>query len=453
MDSDTRTRWLELSLAVAPITAVVCTAATWIRFYLTGSLELRPGPALSWTSGSASCALAVLGACCVVACFNVDKDDLSRILKCSLLIHGCLLLAIPLQDTDFYVYLGHGTLVANGFNPHVVGVVALGDSPFLALSPWKNTPSPYGPVATLVTAIGGVLGKWTHSPIWVNGATYKIVTGILDFWGLFVASAVARRAATTSAVRGFAVFALNPLFAWTVAAQAHNDGLIILSSVIFLWAFQREPRCTRDARSHVRHDDQVCACASACFVSARSCPKIDATGSSAWHTERGGELRLALAMVGRHQLASLILPAPRHTSPHRSLGSIHSLGNLQSSATRPPIRQCDLDDISRVYVVGVGFRPCAIFSSRMASIEAFTSTHFYGRASEHRRHDCMADELVLPVATAVRDCGVGSPVAATCAWRKRRGRLSLGTRTTCAYSTAGAVRSAPLPLRMAGLEH
>jgi hypothetical protein len=139
-----------------------------------------------------------------------------------------------------FFYLGHGALVAHGFNPHLVGSVALGDSPLIALSPWKNTPSPYGPVATLITAVGGMLGKWMHSPIWVNGATYKLIAGSLDFWSLFVASSVARRAATASAARGFAAFALNPLFAWAVAAQAHNDGLIILSSLIFLWAVQRD---------------------------------------------------------------------------------------------------------------------------------------------------------------------------------------------------------------------
>jgi hypothetical protein len=175
-----------------------------------------------------------VGYCCV------EKDDLRRLLKCSLIVHGFLLLAIPLQDADFFVYLGHGALVARGFNPHLVGAVALGNSPLIALSPWKNTPSPYGPVATLISTVGGVLGEWTHSPIWVSGVTYKILAGSLDLWSLFVAFAVARRAGTASAARGFAAFALNPLLAWAVAAQAHNDGLIVLSSLIFLWAVQRD---------------------------------------------------------------------------------------------------------------------------------------------------------------------------------------------------------------------
>jgi len=240
MELNSRTRSLGIALAVAPVTAVVCTAASWIRLYLTGTLELQPGPAMTWMSGSASAALAVLGACCIVAYRNVEKDDLDRVLKCSLVIHGCLLLAIPLQDADFFVYLGHGALVAHGFNPHLVGAAALGNSPFMTLSPWKDTPSPYGPVATFITAIGGVLGKWTNSPIWVSGVAYKLIAGSLDLWSLFVASAVARNAATTGAARGFAAFALNPLLAWAVAAQAHNDGLIILSSLMFLWALQRD---------------------------------------------------------------------------------------------------------------------------------------------------------------------------------------------------------------------
>ncbi len=74
----------------------------------------------------------------------------------------------------------------------------------------------------------------------MSGVTYKLLAGSLDLWSLFVASAVARRAATASAARGFAALALNPLLAWTVAAQAHNDGVIILCSLIFLWAVQRD---------------------------------------------------------------------------------------------------------------------------------------------------------------------------------------------------------------------
>src|ERR1700739_1865219 len=240
VELDSRARWSKVALAVAPATAIVCTAVSWIRLYLTGSLELRPSSALSWTSGIASAALGILGACCLVVYCNVEKDSIRRVFKCGLLIHVFLLLAIPLQDSDFFVYLGHGALVAHGFNPHVVGSVALGDSPLIALSPWKNTPSPYGPVATIFTAVGGVLGKWTHSPIWVNGATYKLLAGGMDLWSLFIAFAIARRAASASAARGFAAFALNPLLAWAVAAQCHNDGLIILCSLIFLWAEQRD---------------------------------------------------------------------------------------------------------------------------------------------------------------------------------------------------------------------
>jgi len=137
-----RSRWLRIALAVAPVTAFIYTAASWMRLYLTGSLELRPSVPLTWCSASGSLALAILGARCVIAYLTVEQGDIKRILKCSLLVHGCLLLAIPLQDSDFFVYLSHGTLVAHGLNPHVVGSAALGNSPIVALSPWRNTPSP-----------------------------------------------------------------------------------------------------------------------------------------------------------------------------------------------------------------------------------------------------------------------------------------------------------------------
>lgn len=235
-----RSRWLRIALAVAPFTAFIYTAASWTRFYLTGNLELRPSVPLTWCSGSGSLALAILGSCCVIAYLTVEQGDIKRILKCSLLVHGCLLLAIPLQDSDFFVYLSHGTLVAHGLNPHVVGSAVLGNSPIVALSPWRNTPSPYGPVATLITAAGGFVGEKTHSPVWVNGAAYKIIAGLLDIWGLLLAAAVTRRADMGTSTQGFAAFALNPLLAWAVAAQGHNEGLLVLFSLIFLWAMQRQ---------------------------------------------------------------------------------------------------------------------------------------------------------------------------------------------------------------------
>lgn len=232
-------RWLAIALLVAPAMGVIYTAASWLRFYLTGSLILSPGLAMNWNSGIATIALAILGVCCLLAYRSVELGDLPRILKCSLLVHVFLLFAIPLQDTDFFVYLGYGTLVAHGLNPHRVGIAALGNTPLADLSPWGNMPSVYGPVATLVSAVGGFVGEWAHSPIWANGVTYKLLSGCLDLSCLFLAFAVARRAATASAGRGFAAFALNPLVAASLAAQGHNDVLIILSSLGFIWAVQR----------------------------------------------------------------------------------------------------------------------------------------------------------------------------------------------------------------------
>ncbi len=114
------------------------------------------------------------------------------------------------------------------------------DSPLFHLTTWQHQPSVYGPIADGLMALGGLVGKWLDSPLWAAGFAYKLLTLALDVGGLFLARALVRGEQDASRIRGFALLALNPLLAWEVVGQAHNDGLIVFGALVYLFAMDRK---------------------------------------------------------------------------------------------------------------------------------------------------------------------------------------------------------------------
>jgi hypothetical protein len=91
-------------------------------------------------------------------------------------------------------------------------------------------------------AIAGWVGALTGSPVWLAGLAYKTIVGICDLGSVLLMYRVIRNNVQTddgAGVRGLALFALNPLLAWEIAGQGHNDGFIVFAGVIYLWATQR----------------------------------------------------------------------------------------------------------------------------------------------------------------------------------------------------------------------
>jgi hypothetical protein len=194
---------------------------------------------LFWTQLLAASGLVILGVCCVSVFRMREMPSLRAVLRSSLVVHACMLTALPLFSTDLFTYLAYGEIAARGMNPHSVGPAALVDSPLIPLANWAYTPSVYGPVADSFMAIAGRVGHWLASPIWAAGACYKLLTGILDIGGLVMLYGYARQQKAEWALRGFGLMALNPLLAWEVAGQGHNDALVVFASVVYLCTAER----------------------------------------------------------------------------------------------------------------------------------------------------------------------------------------------------------------------
>jgi hypothetical protein len=212
-----------------------------MHFAITGGARLQEwprSPTLTWTAALAALGLVALTGCAIAVYRRVGPNDTRRVLVTAVIIHACMLFSLPLFSTDLFTYLAYGELAARGLDMQVYGPARLGDSPLVALANWPNQPSVYGPFASALMSMAGHVGKWAGSPLWAAGVCYKLLTGAFDIGSLFLMHAVTRRA-DDAAARGFTVFALNPLLAWHVAAEGHNDGLIVFFTCVYLWALTR----------------------------------------------------------------------------------------------------------------------------------------------------------------------------------------------------------------------
>lgn len=222
--------------------ALGCSLSSWLHFWLFGSVRLQEDPrseALLIAGAASTVALLALGACTVALFRNVKPERLHSVLVAALVVHGCMLTALPLHSSDLYTYLAYGELAARGFDIKAIGPAALGSSPLLELTTWADTPSVYGPGANVVLWVTGHLALWAGSPLWAGLAFYKLIMGALMAGALFLAYSDARRSGDATSARGFVLLALNPLLAWETSGQGHNDGLVVVAAVIYLWSLRR----------------------------------------------------------------------------------------------------------------------------------------------------------------------------------------------------------------------
>jgi alpha-1,6-mannosyltransferase len=239
MAQSARPKALVVSLWLAPLAALICTGSSWGHYAATGSVRLDEHPrsaALHWANLGATLGLVLLAVFCVVVYRTVTSKDLPRVLASSTVVHVVMLGALPLTSTDFFTYLAYGELSARGLDPRFHTPKELVGSELLNLTTYHVTPSVYGPVANFMIEIAGQVGSWVESPLWAAGACYKLLTGLVVLAAILVVYRMARASEDDALARGFVVLALNPLLAWEVEGHAHNDGLVILFSALFLWA-------------------------------------------------------------------------------------------------------------------------------------------------------------------------------------------------------------------------
>ncbi len=219
---------------------IICVAAPRTDALLPASV--RPVPAwLAGPFGSSGLRLSVaelmtvlslMFASYVLVMRAAERLPARQVLMAIAALNALVLLAPPLLSTDVFSYQAYGRMFAiYGANPYLSGphVMALDPLyPFIDAK-WVNTPSSYGPLFTLLSAL------LANASIAASALIYKVLAALAS---LVIVAILwhAARLRGLNPVRAVALFGLNPLVVIYGVGGGHNDLLMLMLSVGAIYA-------------------------------------------------------------------------------------------------------------------------------------------------------------------------------------------------------------------------
>ncbi len=211
---------------------------SYFRAILDGTLasdrtHLPTGAYAVVVASSCVCCL-VLGYCYLKAWSTTQHASLERLLLIALAIHCCAFPAMPLTGDDLFVNLANGRLLQRGFNPYFNTPADLGVDVFNSqvADIWFRWITPYGPINTWISRLAvSAGGLWASIWAFKSAMLTTAIATVLLAYGFCRTCLPAERRA-----RSFILLAWNPLLAWELTAQAHNDGPMLAFATAFLWA-------------------------------------------------------------------------------------------------------------------------------------------------------------------------------------------------------------------------
>ena len=215
----------------------ICSVAAITRTVLSGQLAVSEKP--SWFGPYVWCAFAVgmslAGLCYLLALRHPCEELGRRQLAAAIGIQLCAALATPLTSNDIFLNLAHGRMIRSGLNPyrHSISELPRGD-PFADVD-WPGWRNPYGPLVLTVS-------EWAAGWGSVGAALFAFKLCILaaTLGSLWLAFRLCHGLPAEGGTLAFMVFGFNPLLAWELSGQAHNDALMVATAVGFVWAAVRE---------------------------------------------------------------------------------------------------------------------------------------------------------------------------------------------------------------------
>jgi hypothetical protein len=152
------------------------------------------------------------------------------------------LLLLPFMlSRDIYSYVIYGRIAAiYGDNPAITPPISYAhDSFFQYLISWKDMPSVYGPVWTLVSTGITQAAEWAGGGLWVYMLAYKLamigahLVSVVLIWHILAAWRPAQQG------WGTLLYAWNPVVLIEFAGGAHNDVLMICLILAGVYCAQR----------------------------------------------------------------------------------------------------------------------------------------------------------------------------------------------------------------------
>ena len=345
-------------------------AASWVRFAVLGTLDLdERGLALIhrvWPFLWFGAAMAGAGLFYLRALRRASAFPLRHLLAGAIAMHLVAALALPLTSRDVYSNLAYARLFATGHNPYTSGPAMLApEEPVLPLTAaqWRTTPIVYGPISTMLTVLPGAIRSL---PLLL--AAFKLEMLAIALLGILGAFLVCGLFPPDRAREAFVLFAWNPLFAWEVSGQAHNDGLLVLALIPFAWTATRS---AAQAPSVRRLWLAALSLAAGIYAKFAAAPAFAACIVLVGRSSR----RRAAAMIGAVAGAGALLfspfwqgigtiGAPLGTLPNHATRTTRSLADLARWIVRPSGPMAER--WAYWIVAGSGIAICAWFGIRSA---------------------------------------------------------------------------------------
>ena len=214
-------------------------AVTWLRLWAAGTPRIDQIALGPWAEPALFTAFGVVMALAARLYLRHEPmGSVRRLLWPALVIQGFAALALPFTSNDVFTNLATGRMMLRGINPYLAGPSALpaGDA-FLGMVGlrWLDAATPYGPLVAWGDALAARFGGVTAALL-----VFKLLLLACSALVVLAVYAICRRRLGERAAPAFALVAMNPLLAWEVAAQAHNDGFMVLALAAFIWAALEE---------------------------------------------------------------------------------------------------------------------------------------------------------------------------------------------------------------------
>lgn len=222
---------LRSGMLIALAMALAALAARWrtpdLASLASGPKLLAGGPAVLFGIAMFAAAAAYLHG------LRTAPEPLSRRhLLVAVAIQLCAAPAPPFTSTDAMMNLAYGRLAVLGHDPYRTppGRLPEGD-PYRAHLDWPDNVDAWGPIALRA----GMLAA--RQPTQSSAlAVFKLTMLFAVLLSIVVAFRYGRSLPADEGGAAFFFYACNPLLAWELSGQAHNDALVVLCGVVFVRA-------------------------------------------------------------------------------------------------------------------------------------------------------------------------------------------------------------------------
>ncbi len=169
---------------------------------------------------------------------NLEQLSPKNFLVATFFIHMLAALTLPLTSNDIFSNLAYGEMSHLHMDIYTQGAGSLPISdPFRSLvtPKWFSTPMVYGPIIEYLNRWIVVAGHPIPSMILFK--TFSLITAFATI--LILYRYCVEFIPPSHQTKSFLFFAMNPLFIWEISSQAHNDGLMILGLVLFVFLLKK----------------------------------------------------------------------------------------------------------------------------------------------------------------------------------------------------------------------